>query len=103
MFQCEFNTLCLVINLMDEEWLPWHVMVDIFEVANTSWMAFAKVVKRLLSKFGLTNRVLTYVKDEIINLSTLAIAPKFVMKCKLLKIDEPYFFTCFEHVMSKVF
>lgn len=101
MSQCGFDTCFLVVNFVDDEWILWHVMVSDFKVANTSRVALAMVVKRLLSEFGFFDRVLAYVKDEGANLNTMATALKFAVKCKLLEIDEPYHGTCFMQVISK--
>lgn len=89
-----FDTFYLVVNLVDNEWVPWCIMVGIFEAA------LAEVVKWLLNEFGLSDQVLVYVKDERTNLNTLTTALKLVVKCKPLELDKPHG-NCFRHVMSK--
>ena len=100
MSRCGINTFCLVVDFVDGEWVPQHLIVGIFKVSDMFGVALVEVVKWLLSEFGLTYQVLTYAKDDNINLNMLATNLKFVVKCKPLEIDEPYLGTCFEHVMS---
>ncbi len=52
-------------------------------------------------KFNLINKIITYVKDERGNLSTLVATLTIVVDCVPLQIDTPYLRTCFKHVMSK--
>jgi hypothetical protein len=98
---CGFDTFRLVVDFVDDECIPQHVTVSIFEVAGTSGVALAEVIKWLLNEFGLTDRVLAYVKDDDTNLNMLATSQIFLVKCKSLGIDEPYPKIYFEHVMSK--
>lgn len=101
MSRCGFDTFYLVVDFVDGEWVPRHITVSIFKVADIFGVALVEVVRWLLNEFGLTDQVFTYVKDENVNLNMLATTLKFVVKCKLLEIDEPYIGTYFEHVMSK--
>ncbi len=58
-------------------------------------------MKSLVVEFNLTNKIITYVKDEGINLNTLAVALTSVVSSDSLQLDTPYPRTCFAHVMSK--
>ena len=58
-------------------------------------------MKRFLSDFHLTNKVISYVKDEGSNLRTLASALTSVVTCKPLALLQPYPGVCFTHIMSK--
>jgi hypothetical protein len=37
-----FDTFVLVINFINDDWLPWHVIVGLFEVPNTSGRTLVK-------------------------------------------------------------
>ena len=70
------------------------------KASNTSGVALAKIVKRLLQTFQLTDKVFAYVKDKGANLATLATALSSMVTCGPLEMTVPG--TCFGHVMSKV-
>jgi hypothetical protein len=59
-------------------------------------------LKALLKKFGLTSKVLCYVKDEGTNLETMTIALKSTISCEVLNLLTPFVGACFGHAMSKV-
>ena len=58
-------------------------------------------MKRLISDFHLTHKVISYVKDEGSNLRTLASVLTSVASCKPLALLQPYSRVCFGHIMSK--
>jgi hypothetical protein len=35
MFKIGFNTFALVIKFINEDWVPYHVIVGLFEILNT--------------------------------------------------------------------
>ncbi len=62
----------LVINFINPQWVPCHVIVGMFEDINIARIAMVAQVKDLLSFYSLCDKLTTYVKDEGGNLSTLA-------------------------------
>ncbi len=66
---------------LQESWTPMHVTVDLFEVNETSGQSMAIQLESLLSKFGLMYRVITFVKDEGKNSTTMALhyAPSLIV------------------------
>jgi hypothetical protein len=72
-----------------------------FGAQNTLGVTLTLQVKALLMKLNLTNKIITYVKDERRNLSTLVATLTFVVNCVPLQIDTPYLRTCFKHILSK--
>jgi hypothetical protein len=58
-------------------------------------------VKSFLAKYELTNKIITYVKDEGTNLNTFVVALTFVVSCATLQIAPPFIGTCFGHLMFK--
>ncbi len=51
-------------------------------------LALAKQLTNPLNKYGLKNKIKTYVKDESSNLNTMTSALKFVIKCEALGLEE---------------
>jgi hypothetical protein len=48
------------------------------------------------------NKIITYVKNEGLNLNTMTCVPKFIMKCEILVLEETKFQgTCFGCIFSK--
>jgi hypothetical protein len=71
MSQNGFDTFALVMNFIDDRWVPKHVTVSLFETPNITSVILAKFVKPLLAKFKLTHKIITYVKDKGSNLNIL--------------------------------
>ncbi len=54
----------LIINFIDDQWIPCHVIIALFKAKNTSSVVLAIEVKSLLLDFNFTNKIIPYVKDE---------------------------------------
>lgn len=59
----------------------------LFGAQNRLGVTLTLQVKALLMKFNLTNKIITYVKDERGNLSTLVATLTIVVDCVPLQID----------------
>jgi hypothetical protein len=90
-----------VINYLDENWIPQHVTIGLFEVQETKGNAMALQPQGLLEKFGLIHHVLFFVKDEGNNLGSMAMTLKSIVECEPLKMLRMYENTCFGYVMLK--
>jgi len=101
MSKTRFYTYVLVINFIDDDWVPCHVTISMFETLNTHGAALTEQVKSLLAMYQLTNKVIAYVKNENTNLNILAFALTNVISCELLQLPSPFNGICFGHVMSK--
>jgi hypothetical protein len=53
-------------------------------------LALAKKLTNPLDKYGLRNKIKTYVKNESSNLNTMTSALKFVIKCEALGLEENF-------------
>jgi len=95
------DTFALVINFIDDNWVPCQVIIDMFETPKTFKVALAEQMKSLFTTYELTNKVIVYVKDEGTNLNMLAFALTNVVSCELLQLPSPFSGTFFGHVMSK--
>jgi hypothetical protein len=103
MNQSGFNIFALVANFIDDAWVPKHMIVFLFKTPYTTCVTLVKIVKPFLAQFKLTDKILTYVENESLNLNTLVLALSIVFSCESLQLDVPFIRTCFGHVMSKTY
>ncbi len=61
-FGCD--TFGLVINFINDQWVPCHVIIAFLEAIDTLGVTLAIQVKLLLIKFILTNKIIAYAKDK---------------------------------------
>jgi hypothetical protein len=54
----DVDTFALVINFLNETWIPMYVIVGLFEVRETSGQSMIIQLESLLSKFGLMHCVI---------------------------------------------
>jgi hypothetical protein len=78
-----------VINFINSLWVPCDVTMGLFELTNMFGVVMATQVKDLLSLYNLLNKLITYVKDENSNLSTLAQSLTLVFSCGPLEFTTP--------------
>jgi hypothetical protein len=83
-----YDTFALVINLINEAWVPCYIIIGLFEAFNIFGGIFAKQVKVMLVEFNLTNKVIVYVKDDF----------EFYHNCLHFYCVGCF---CFGHVISK--
>ncbi len=55
----------------------------------------------MLEKFGLTSKILCYVKNEATNLGIMTIILKSVISCEAFNLLAPFDGACFVHAMNK--
>ncbi len=91
----------LVINFINSHWVPCHVRMDLFEAIDTFGVTMATQVKVLLLFYNLLDKLITYMKDEGGNLSTLAIALSSMVNCAPLKLVARWQGSCFAHAFNK--
>ena len=97
-----WDICALVVNFINDCWMPHHGTVGLFEAQDTSGAALAEIVKPLLDEFKLTNKIVACVKDEGANLAKLKRALQLTISCDILGLAKPYSSACFGHIMSKV-
>jgi hypothetical protein len=76
------------VNFLDQDWVPYHATIDLFEVINTNGIASVEVMKPLLAEFKLTNKVLPCVKDKGKNLATLNFSLSIVVSCDVSQLKK---------------
>ncbi len=84
MSQNGFDIFSLVVNFIDDAWVPKHVNVGLFETPNIANVILAEIVKPLFAKFQFTNKIVAYVKDKGSNLNTLVTTLSTIISCEPL-------------------
>jgi hypothetical protein len=84
------------------DWKPHHVTIGLFKASDITKQGLIKQLKALLEKFGFISKVLSYVKDEGINLAIMTTFLKFVTSCDALSLPIHLDYACFGHVMSQI-
>ncbi len=101
MSRVRVDTFVIIINFLNEAWVPMHVTVGLFEVHKNSQQSMTIQLQSLLEKCGLLHIIIAFVKDESNNLTTMATTLQSIVECEPLKLVKVYEGTCFGHVMSK--
>jgi hypothetical protein len=66
------------------------VIIGLFEATKTLKQALAKSLTKLLDKYGVRKKIITYVKDERSNLNAMIGALKFVVNCESFGLKESF-------------
>ncbi len=75
--------------------------IGLFETIKTIGQALAINLSNLLDSFGLRKKIITFVKDEVVNLNAMTFALRLLMSCDILGLKESFNGCCFGHVFSK--
>jgi predicted tellurium resistance membrane protein TerC len=62
------NVFAIIVNLMSTTWEPKHIMIGLFEAIVTRGVATVVKLKQILDKFGITQKILAYIKNKGSNL-----------------------------------
>jgi len=76
-----FDRFVLVVNYIDEKWERCHIIINIFQVHETSKDNKVIQIKDLFSCYKFCDNEITYVKDENVNLNTFTFSLKNIMSC----------------------
>jgi hypothetical protein len=96
------DVFAMVVNFLSTSLELKHVMIGLFEANDMNSVAMVVKIKHILNKFGLTQKIMAYVKDEGSNLATYPQALKAIVSCVDLDTTEPFDGSCFGHALSKV-
>ncbi len=75
------NAFVMVVSFINTSWESACVIIGIFELHDVASVDMKFQVKSLLDTFGLLDKVIAYVKNEIFNLSILIFALIYVVFC----------------------
>jgi hypothetical protein len=78
------DIFAFVINFLRVDWQPKHILIGLFEAYDTSMHALAKDLTRLLNKYDLRKKNISYVKDEGFNLNIRTTTLKSIISCDIL-------------------
>jgi hypothetical protein len=62
----------------------------LFEATKTTTQALVRSLTKLLNKYGLRKKIITYVKNEGSNLNAMTITLKAVVNCESLGLEENF-------------
>ncbi len=91
----------MVVHFLNHNWELGHVTIGFFEIIETSGVAMAIQMNEVVVAYGLNVKILTYVKDEGINLSIMTSVLTFVVSCKLLGLTIPFVGSYWGHAKFK--
>ncbi len=89
------------INFLDANWQPKQVTIGLFEAIETTRQALVINLSNLLDSFGLSKKIIAFVKDEGANLNAMTLTLKSIVSCDTLGLEEIFNGNYFGHVFSK--
>jgi hypothetical protein len=96
-----YDVFALVINFPSIDMQSKHVTISLFEATKTTWQALAKILTKLLDKYGLHKKVIAYVKDEGSNFNAMIGVLKSIINYESFGLEESFKGIYFGHVFSK--
>jgi len=97
MNKTRFDTFVLIVNFIDDAWVPINATFELFETPNIMPRDNpCRICEASSSKIQLTKKVIAYVKGEGSNLNTLATTLSFVVLCAPLQLVG----WTFKHIMN---
>jgi len=82
----DVDNFALVINFLNESWIPMYVTMGLFQVHETSGQSMVIQLESLLSNFGLMHCD-CIVKNECSNLIAMAFTLHLIINCEPLKLS----------------
>jgi hypothetical protein len=90
------------VHFLNAKWESCHVTIGFFEITKNFGSAMALQVNEMLAKHGFNAWVITYVKDERSNISTMTIVLTFIVSCEMLGMATPFVGLCWRHVIANM-
>ncbi|KAG0584835.1 hypothetical protein M758_3G242300 [Ceratodon purpureus] len=100
MSHLEGSIYAVVVNFINDAWIPCNVTVGLVESSSMSETPLAVQLQEIVNRFNLTSRIIAYVKDEGSSLDIVTTALASVVSCEVLD-SEPFIGTCFGHALTK--
>ncbi len=88
MSRVKMDTFVLIVHFLKDKWEPCHVTIGFFETTKTSRNAMALQVNEIFVKHGLNVQVITTIKDETNNLSTMTTISILGVSCEVGRGDK---------------
>jgi hypothetical protein len=86
---------------LGSNWQPKHVTIGLFEATQITGQTLPRSLTKLLDKYGLRNKIISYVKDEGSNFNAMITSLKAIVNYEFLGLEESFQGTCIGHVFSK--
>jgi hypothetical protein len=96
-----YDIFALVINFLDEYWQPKKVTISLFEAIKTTSQALVRNLRKFLDSYGLSKKIITYIKDEGENLNSMTTTLKYVVSFEVLGLEESFNGTLFWSCISQ--
>jgi hypothetical protein len=77
------------------------VTIGIFEATKTTRQTLIVNLSNLLDSFDLKKKIITFVKDEGVNLNAMTLALRSIASCDIPRLEESFNGSCFIHVFLK--
>ncbi len=90
MFNGTYEFFALIIYFLSSDQQPKHVIISLFEATKTTTQALVRSLTKLLNKYGLRKKIITYVKNEGSNLNAMTITLKAIVNCESLGLEENF-------------
>ncbi len=74
-----------------------------FEAIKTIGQALTRYLRGLLDSYGLSKKIIAYVKYESVNFNSMTTTLKFVVDCEVLGLEESFNGICFGHAFCKTY
>ncbi len=102
MFNGTYEFFALIIYFLSSDQQPKHVIISLFEATKTTTQALVRSLTKLLNKYGLRKKIITYVKNEGSNLNAMTVTLKVVVTVNLLVQKRTFkaLWACFFKSMS---
>jgi len=97
----QHDTYAFVVNFLSTNWKPHHVIIGLFEANDITRVGLAKQLKTMFEKFGVTSKVLCYVKNKGTNLANMTTTLKSIFSCEAFNVLVLFDGACFGRAMSK--
>jgi hypothetical protein len=79
------------------------VTISLFEIIETTSQALARKLRELLDSYGLSKKIIVYVKDEGVDLNSMTKTLKLIINHEVLGLKESSNGICFGHAFSKTY
>jgi hypothetical protein len=77
--------------------------IGLLEAIETTSQTLIRNLRKLMDSYGLSKKIIVYVKDEGANLNSMTITFKFVVNCEVLGLEESFNGTCFGHAFFNTY
>jgi len=90
MSKAAYNVFALMINFLNSNWQPKHVIINLFEATKILRQTFGQKFDKIVGQVWFFFKIIAYVKDEGSNLNSMIIVLKSIVSCESFKLEETF-------------